>query len=46
MEDVSIGGYKKDESSRLTDDFFYPENISKITRENITPINKKHKHHP
>lgn len=47
MEDVSIGLYEngtRDDSSRLTDDFYYPGSInssSRNTTRNISPIGKK-----
>jgi hypothetical protein len=47
MEDVSIGVFgdgHKDESSRLTDDFYYPGstgNSSGMTSRNVSPINPK-----
>lgn len=48
MEDVSIGLYndgQKDDSSRLTDDFYYPmgstSNSSKMTSRNVSPIHVK-----
>ena len=50
MEDLSIGlygeGQQKDDSSRLTDDFYYPgsmSNSSKMTSRNVSPINVKNK---